>query len=236
MGEEDNSCKLIVRNLNWDSKDEDLKTLYEKFGTVEECSIRRHKDSNKSKGFAIVKYAKASMVDDAMNSRPHELDGRTLEPHRSGPIQYVKKLEARYKCNDIFIGGYVDDITEDDLREYFGQFGTIEEVAIPKDKKDETKLRGFATVKFDDYDPVDICVHKKFHTINDHKLDVTKYINRRKMDQLKKRRFGDDSSPKFGGGNAQAALLEALASSLFGGGSAQQSGGRKRGRGRGGRK
>jgi len=225
---EDSSCKLIVRNLNWDSKDEDVKTLYEKFGTVEECTIKRHKDSNKSKGFAVVKFAKDSMVDEAMSSRPHELDGRTLEPHRAGPIQYAKKLEARYKCNEIFIGGYVAEVTEDDLREYFGQFGNIEEVYIPKDKKDDTKVRGFATIKFDDYDPVDICVYKKFHTINEQKLDVTKYINRRKFDDLKKRRFGDNDNSNFGG-NTQAALLEALASSLLGGGGGQS--GKKRFRG-----
>jgi len=56
MGEEDTSCKIIVRNLSFDSKDEDVKAFYEKWGTVEECSVKRHKDSQKSKGFAIIKY------------------------------------------------------------------------------------------------------------------------------------------------------------------------------------
>jgi len=236
MGEEDTSCKIIVRNLSFDSKDEDVKAFYEKWGTVEECSVKRHKDLQKSKGFAIIKYEKSDEVEEAMGSRPHELDGRTLEPHRAAPANYVKKLEARHKCNEIFIGGWVPELEEDDLREYFGQFGTIEEIAMPKDKKDETKYRGFATIKFDDYDPVDICVYKKHHEVKEHKLDVTKYINRRKMNELKERYGGNrnnnrNNSNNFGG-NDQAALLEALATTLLGGGGSMQQSGRKRGRGK----
>jgi len=227
------NCKIITRNLNFDSKEEDVKKLYEKYGAVEECEIKRHKDTKKSKGFAVIKYAKASSVDDAMGDRPHELDGRTLEPHRAGPIEYSKRLESHHTCNEIFVGDWKPEVEESDLRDYFGQFGTIEEVTLPKQKDDETKYRGFAVIKFDDYDPVDQIVHKRIHNIKEHRLYVTKWISRKDMNQLQ-RKFGRNNNDnfRFSGGNLQQSLLNALAQNILGGGGKMRGG--RRGRGRGG--
>jgi len=204
----DNSCRLAIRNISYDSTDEDLKELYEKFGTVEDCKIMRAKDTNKSRGFGFVRFVKASMVEDAMNSRPHELDGRTLEPHRAAPKEYAKKPESHHTCNEIFIGDMKEEITEEDLKDYFGEYGTIERVAIPKDKKDETKLRGFAIVAFDDYDPVDVCCYKNVHYIKDKRLYVTKSINRKDMNELK-RKYGNDNYGNYQS-NGNGALLDTL--------------------------
>jgi len=195
----DNSCKIIVRNLNFDSTDEDVKAFYEKWGTVEDLKVMKNKGSGKSKGWAILRYVKASEVDAAMSARPHELDGRTLEPHRASPREYSQKLECHHTCNEIFVGKWTPDITEEDLKEYFGQFGTVEEVTCPKDKKDETKFRNFAIVKFDDYDPVDVCCYKKMHKIKEKNLIISKWIDRKTMNELK-RKFGDDNEDNFRGG------------------------------------
>ena len=54
----------------------------------------------------------------------------------------------------LYVSGVKDEIDENDLKEYFGQFGTIEDVEIIVDKESKKK-RGFAFVTFDDYDPVD---------------------------------------------------------------------------------
>jgi len=243
----DQSCKLLVRNLSYDTTDEDLKKYYEKWGTVEDCKIMRNKETKKSRGFGIIRYVKALEVDDAMGSRPHELDGRTLEPHRGSPREYSSKPESHHTCNEIFVGGWKPEIEEEDLRDYFGQYGTIEEITIPKDKKDETKFRGFAVIKFDDYDPVDVTCYKRFHTIKNVKLQITKWINRKDMNELNRkygRREGEGRNRgggmSNGGGNTgdlQRALLEQLLVKTLGGGYESKGlGGAMRGKGRGGKK
>ena len=59
----------------------------------------------------------------------------------------------------IFIGGIKEDVENKDLRDYFSEFGKVENCEIITDK-DTKKKRGFAFVTFDDYDPVDKIVSK----------------------------------------------------------------------------
>jgi RNA recognition motif-containing protein len=73
----------------------------------------------------------------------------------------------------LFIGGINDSINENDLKEYFSQFGNILNVDIKRDKT-SLKSRGFAFVIFDDYDPVDKIILLKNHSIKSVKLNVEK--------------------------------------------------------------
>lgn len=52
------------------------------------------------------------------------------------------------------MSGIKDEIEEADLREYFSQFGNVEDVEIITDKETKKK-RGFAFITYDDYDCVD---------------------------------------------------------------------------------
>ena len=61
----------------------------------------------------------------------------------------------------LFIGGLRDNITEDDLKSYFGNYGNVIEAVIMKEKE-SNKSRGFGFVTFDDYDPVDKIIRKYF--------------------------------------------------------------------------
>jgi len=182
-------CKLFVGNLSYKTTEEDLQKFYEKFGVVENCYISRDKQTKKSKGYGFVTFIKATSVDEAMSQRPHEVDERKLEPHRAAPKEYSVKPESHHTCNEIFVGNLKDEIDEEDLKEHFSQYGTIVKIELAKDRKDATKRKPFAFVTFDDYDPVDICCHKKFHYIKKLKLDITKSINKRDMAQLI-RKFG----------------------------------------------
>jgi len=58
--------KLLVRNLNRATSENELKALFEVFGTVQSCTIVMDKETGKSKGFGFIEMprpgdAKAAM-------------------------------------------------------------------------------------------------------------------------------------------------------------------------------
>lgn len=66
---------------------------------------------------------------------------------------------AHSTVKKIFVGGIKEDTDEEHLRDYFSQFGKIEEVNIMTEKNSD-KRRGFAFITFDDHDSVDRIVSK----------------------------------------------------------------------------
>ena len=76
------------------------------------------------------------------------------------PNSYLQDSEndnMKQPNKKIFLGGIGESIEEDDLKNYFSQYGKVEQVVIPTDKEKKQR-RGFAFVVFDNTDDVDkIC-------------------------------------------------------------------------------
>ena len=70
---------------------------------------------------------------------------------------------SRSHVKKVFVGGIKENIDEEELRNYFQQYGSVETVDVIRDRETQKK-RGFAFVGFSDYDPVDkIVCESGFH-------------------------------------------------------------------------
>lgn len=157
--------KVFIGGLSYKTDDETLKNYFLKYGELVDYVVMKDGQTGRSRGFGFVTYSDSFMVDELMKNRPHIIDGRQVEPKRATPREDSGKTEVQMTVKKLFIGGLRDNITEDDLKRYFGNYGTIVEAVVMKEKE-SSKSRGFGFVTFDDYDPVDKIILEKNHVIN----------------------------------------------------------------------
>ncbi|KAF7284707.1 hypothetical protein GWI33_021720 [Rhynchophorus ferrugineus] len=107
---------LIVLGLPWKTVEQNLREYFEGFGEVLMAQVKK----------------------DPKTAQRHMIDGRWCDvkvPNsKEGLIQQVP-------CK-VFIGRCTEDLTADDLREYFGKYGEVTDVFIPK------PFRAFSFVTF----------------------------------------------------------------------------------------
>ncbi|XP_065172870.1 TAR DNA-binding protein 43-like isoform X3 [Atheta coriaria] len=128
---------LIVLGLPWKTTEQNLREYFEAFGEVLMAQVKKDAKSGQSKGFGFIRFASYESQMRVLAQR-HMIDGRWCDvkvPNsKEGLIQQVP-------CK-VFIGRCTEDLTADDLREYFGKFGEVTDVFIPK------PFRAFSFVTF----------------------------------------------------------------------------------------
>jgi len=182
--EEEQSRKLFIGGISYETTDESMKDYFGKYGSITDCVVIKDNDSGKSKGFGFVTFEIEEEADKCMDERPHTLHNRTVDVKRAVSREESMKPGAHVQVKKIFIGGVREDVDNEELKAYFSQFGNIVEFEVPVDR-DTQKPRGFAFITFDDYDTVDKLVAKRHHEICGRRCEVKKALSKNEMEKAR---------------------------------------------------
>jgi len=129
--------KLFLGGLSEDTTEKDLKTVFEPFGTLVDLKVMRDNDTGKSRGFGFITFAQCFMTEAVLEKGEFDINGAMVRPKRATPdepryrmckTEFDSNLDVESLCDgkrSIFVGALRDNITEDDLIQYFSGFGRV---------------------------------------------------------------------------------------------------------------
>ena len=141
-GEDEDACdeddrKLFVGGLSQDAKESDLKEYFTQFGDISSVTLKTDPSTGRSRGFAFVVFKKVAGLEavTAKEDGEHSVKGKKVA---------VKKAQA--KQGKVYVGKLKGENTEDEIKEFFTQFGKVISIEHPYDKaKGEKKNFCFIT-------------------------------------------------------------------------------------------
>jgi RNA recognition motif-containing protein len=129
---------MIILGLQWSVTDAELRRYFEQFGEVAAAEVKKDHVTGKSRGFGFVRFLDPA-VQDKVQSMQHTIKDRRID------IKHPRKSPSYMPCK-LFVGclPIKPEATKEELEDYFGQYGEISDIYIPK------PYRGFGFVTFQD--------------------------------------------------------------------------------------
>lgn len=130
--------KVFLGGIGPQTTAESLKEYASRWGEVADIYLAD------KKGFAFVTFANPASAQSFLEQRSHELDGRVVESKAA----VHKDQGAGRLTKKLFVGGIPQNVSDQQFREYFEQFGSVVEAKVVR-TPDGTG-RGYGFVVFDD--------------------------------------------------------------------------------------
>ncbi|KAM7360338.1 RNA-binding protein squid isoform 1-T2 [Cochliomyia hominivorax] len=133
----DDDRKLFVGGLSWETSEKELREHFSKYGEIESINVKTDPQTGRSRGFAFIVFTTTDAIDKVNEAGDHVINNKKVDP---------KKAKARH--GKIFVGGLTTEISDDEIKTYFSQFGNIVDVEMPFDKQ-KSQRKGFCFITFD---------------------------------------------------------------------------------------
>ncbi|XP_058836822.1 RNA-binding protein squid isoform X3 [Topomyia yanbarensis] len=158
----DDDRKLFVGGLSWETSDKELKEHFGQYGEIESINVKTDPNTGRSRGFAFIVYKSADSIDKVVAAGDHVINNKKVDP---------KKAKARH--GKIFVGGLTAEVSDDEIKTFFSQFGNIVDVEMPFDKQ-KNQRKGFCFITFDSEQVVNELLKTPKQTISGKEVDVKK--------------------------------------------------------------
>lgn len=158
----DDDRKLFVGGLSWETTEKELRDHFGQYGDIESINVKTDPTTGRSRGFAFIVYQSADSIDKVVAAGDHIINNKKVDP---------KKAKAR--TGKIFVGGLIPEISDEEIKAYFSQYGNIVEMEMPFDKQ-KNQRKAFCFVTFDSEAVVNDLLKTPKQTISGKEVDVKK--------------------------------------------------------------
>ncbi|XP_076181406.1 CUGBP Elav-like family member 1-A isoform X2 [Ptiloglossa arizonensis] len=135
------NIKMFVGQVPHDMDENELRKLFEEFGRVHQINILRDKITGSHRGCCFVTFYTRKAALDAQNAL-HNV--KTFSGMRH-PIQMKPADSENRNERKLFVGMLSKKFTENDVRNMFSVYGTIEECSVLRDSTGKSKACAFVT-------------------------------------------------------------------------------------------
>lgn len=156
----DDDRKLFVGGLSWETTEKELRDHFGKYGEIESINVKTDPTTGRSRGFAFIVFTSTEAIEKVNKAGEHVINNKKVDP---------KKAKARH--GKIFVGGLTPEISDDEIKTYFSQFGNIIEVEMPFDKQ-KAQRKGFCFITFDSEQVVNELLRTPKQKISGREVDV----------------------------------------------------------------
>lgn len=183
-GENKQSNKVFIGGLSWETSDAKLRSYFENFGSVLEAFVSYDRNTGRPRGFGFVVFESSEVADKVVASK-HTIDRREVEAKKAVPKEDnptpSQPADAAQKTRKIFVGGLAPSVDEQVLRQYFEQFGQVDDAVVMYDH-DNKRPRGFGFITFAEEESVDnVFSHGAMQNIHDKQIEIKPAVPRDQM-------------------------------------------------------
>ncbi|CAL5229182.1 g12460 [Coccomyxa viridis] len=178
-GAEFTEGKLFLGGLDNATTKESLYEYCTQWGEVSDYVMME------GRGFGFVTYKDPTSAQRFLEQKDHYIDGKKIEAKAAVPKNSGNSPTLTRK---MFVGG-TGEIGDEEFKEYFMQYGEIEDSVVLR--KPDGMSRGFGFITFKDEMSVEKCLVKQ-HTLNGKQVEIKRAV--------KKEEMGGGTGGSYGGG------------------------------------
>jgi len=158
--QDEDERKLFVGGLPQDAKDPEIREYFSKYGEIDVITLKTDQNTGRSRGFAFVVFKSVEGVDAACAVPEHTVKNKKVA---------VKKAQA--KQGKVYVGKLKPELSDDEIKTHFSQFGTIANIEQPFDKT-KNERKNFCFITFEKEEVAKRLLKEGTCFVNGHELEI----------------------------------------------------------------